>query len=78
MKVAVKCFATLAEADNCDYRDSTEYELSAGADVKALMRHLKVAEDQVKLVFINGKKSDPTERLADGDEVGLFPPVGGM
>lgn len=78
MKVAVKCFATLAEAEACSYRDSTECELPAGADVKALMRHLKVAKDQVKLVFINGKKSDPAETLADGDQVGLFPPVGGM
>jgi molybdopterin converting factor small subunit len=78
MKVTVKCFATLAETDSCDYRDSTPYELSAGADVKELMRRLKVAEDQVKLVFINGKKAEASARLADGDQVGLFPPVGGM
>jgi molybdopterin converting factor small subunit len=78
MNVTVKCFATLAEADSCDYRDSTPYELPAGAAVKDLMARIDVAEEQVKLVFINGKKAEPGARLADGDQVGLFPPVGGM
>jgi molybdopterin converting factor small subunit len=42
------------------------------------MARINVAEDQVKLVFINGKKAEASARLADGDQVGLFPPVGGM
>jgi len=78
MKVTVKCFATLAETDSCDYRDSTSYELPAGAAVKDLMERVNVDEDQVKLVFINGKKAEASARLTDGDQVGLFPPVGGM
>lgn len=78
MKVTVKCFATLAETDSCDYRDSTPYELPANAAVKDLMHRIKVSEDQVKLVFINGKKAEASARLTDGDQVGLFPPVGGM
>ena len=52
-------------------------ELEEGATVSQLVRHLRLPPDEVKLVFVNGIVRDRDHTLADGDKVGLFPPVGG-
>lgn len=78
MKIQVKCFATLSEADHCDYKDSQASELGEGADVKALITKLGLPEDNVKIIFVNGKRVETGEKLFDGDRVGFFPAVGGM
>lgn len=78
MKVNVKCFSTLADAEACDYKDTTEYELQAGATPVQLMEKLNISPDQVKLIFVNGKRATPETQLSEGDQVGLAPAVGGM
>lgn len=78
MKISVKCFATLADADHCDFNDSTDCEVADGADVSAVIRKLDLPEDKVELVFVNHKKATTDTKLADGDQVGFFPAVGGM
>ncbi len=56
------------------------------ADVAALLAWLRrrggtwaeaLAEGQPVLVAVNQEMADPATPLADGDEVGLFPPVTG-
>ncbi len=37
MNILLKCFATLAEADTCDYRSSTPKTLPPGATVRQLL-----------------------------------------
>jgi molybdopterin converting factor small subunit len=78
MKVAVKCFATLADGETCDYKGATEYDVSEGAQVGELIQKLDIPDEQVKIVFINGRKGDPSTVLKEGDRVGLAPAVGGM
>jgi molybdopterin converting factor small subunit len=78
MKIAVKCFATLADAETCDYKDSRTYDFDAGADINTLMLRLDIPKDSVKLVFVNSRKADFDTRLSDGDQVALAPAVGGM
>ena len=51
--------------------------LPAGATVGQLIQQMDLPADQVKLVFVNGLARDQRCVLADGDEVGIFPPVGG-
>jgi len=34
MEISLKCFATLAEADKCNYRDSTTKTLAEGAIIQ--------------------------------------------
>ena len=53
MKVKVKCFATLAEADTCDYKDSIEYEVSEGDTVDNLVDRLDITREEIKIVFRN-------------------------
>lgn len=78
MKIAVKCFATLADGETCDYKGATEYEMADGARVDDLTRKLDIPEDQVKLVFVNGRMGRADTVLSEGDRVGLAPAVGGM
>ena len=78
MKISVKCFATLAEADQCDYRQANQHELSQGETVKGLIKQLGIAPEEIKLVFVNGKSADQDTVLQEGDQVGLAPATGGM
>jgi molybdopterin converting factor small subunit len=78
MKVKVKCFATLAEADTCDYKDSIEYEVSEGDTVDNLVDRLDLAREDIKIVFRNNKVVDFNTPLAEGDQLGFAPAVGGM
>lgn len=78
MEVNLKCFATLAEADTCDYKSSTTKTVAQGAKIRDLLKEVKIAEKDVKLIFVNGKRAELDTELHPGDQVGLAPPVGGM
>ncbi len=78
MNIGLKCFATLAEADRCDYRNSTSKTLPDGSTVRSLLIQEAIDEKDVKLIFVNGQKASMDTVLKDGDQVGLSPPVGGM
>ena len=78
MNIKVKCFATLAEADTCDYKDSREYEVPEGSTVDNLVDHLDIAREEIKIVFRNNKVVDLNTPLAEGDQLGFAPAVGGM
>ncbi len=76
--VHVKLFATLRQyRPGLGIGERFPLELPAGASIHDLMRQLKLPEDQVKLIFVNGLYQDLEHGLVDGDEVGIFPPVGG-
>lgn len=76
--VRVKLFATLRRHfPELGVGEAMEVQLPEGATVGDLVRHLRIPADHVKVVFVNGIVRDETHPLADGDEVGVFPPVGG-
>jgi len=73
MRVRVKCFATLA-----DHTPPQGFlDLEEGAAVEAMLPLLGLASADIKLVFVNSRNSSLEARLADGDQVGIFPAVGG-
>ncbi|MBS3756898.1 MAG: MoaD/ThiS family protein [Desulfobacterales bacterium] len=78
MKVHLKCFATLAEGDVCDFRDSVQNEIIEGETVNALVERLGLPKKDVKIIFVNNKVAAFDTVLKDGDQVALSPPVGGM
>ena len=78
MEISLKCFATLAEADKCDYGNSTIKTLAEGARVRDLLKEMKISQKDVKLIFVNSKHADFETVLHPGDVVGLAPPTGGM
>lgn len=76
--VQAKLFATLRRNfPHLGIGEPMPVELADGATVGDLVRQLRLPEDQVKIVFVNGVTRGEAHVLADGDELGMFPPVGG-
>ena len=78
MKVYLKCFATLSDNYACDYKNSSPHEMSDGKTVSDLIRKKGISEEDVKIIFVNGKKVHFDTVLDNGDQIGLVPAVGGM
>ena len=76
--VHVKLFATLRRVrPNLALGQSFAVALPEGATVADLIGELGLPEEEVKLVFVNATYRERDHVLSDGDEVGIFPPVGG-
>ncbi len=54
-----------------------EVVLPEGARVADLIPALHLPESLVRAAFVNNEARDLQSKLADGDQVGLFPPVAG-
>ena len=78
MKVHLKCFATLAEENVCDFRDSVQHEITEGETVNALVDRLGFSKKDVKIIFVNNRVAGFGTVLKDGDQIALSPPAGGM
>ena len=87
MEVRVRLYATLAQAvpeeliagDAQRVRAGTplEVELPEESTVSDLIARLELPAEKVRVVFVDGKVRGRDFRLSPGDEVGLFPAVGG-
>lgn len=78
MRVHVKLFAGLNRyVTNKPSGIPFDAELPEGATVEALIRQLGLPADEVRVVFVNGRAQPLNVALKDGDEVGIFPPIGG-
>lgn len=72
--IELRLFATLAEHSPAD---ADHYPIESGTTVTRLLERLGVPATDVKLIFIDGVKSNLHTSLRGGERVGLFPPVGG-
>jgi molybdopterin converting factor small subunit len=79
IRIEVRLYATLTR-----YR--TEYgsgeclafELAERTTIKQFLEdEVGMPPDEVKTVFVNGLASELDHVLAEGDRVGIFPPIGG-
>ena len=76
--VHTKLFASLRlYRPGLELGEAFPIELPEGATVGDLTREIGLPDSEVKLVFVNALFREPAHELADGDEVGIFPPVGG-
>jgi molybdopterin converting factor small subunit len=78
MKVRLKCFSSLPEKYACDYTDGVEHQVQPGETVERFASRIDISEEDIKLIFVNGKKVDKTYVLSDGDRVAFAPATGGM
>ncbi|HMK43502.1 MAG TPA: MoaD/ThiS family protein [Dissulfurispiraceae bacterium] len=69
----MKLFATL----RINRFEESVCEIVDGSSVGMLLEKLSIPQDQVAILFINGRHATPESVMADGDSVGIFPPVGG-
>jgi sulfur-carrier protein len=73
MRITVRLYATLREGR----APEESLELPPGTSVSAVIKELKLPESVVTLIFVNGRHASPDTTLDEGDEVALFPPIGG-
>ncbi|MGD0400987.1 MAG: MoaD/ThiS family protein [Syntrophobacteraceae bacterium] len=61
------------------YNGETGYEVSIeqASTVRDLCRQLRVPENEVKLIMIEGVAGDWDSILSGNERVALFPPIGG-
>ncbi len=52
-------------------------EFPSGTTVGDVIRKLAIPEDEITLIFINGRHSELAATPEEGDTVALFPAVGG-
>ena len=74
MNISLKCYATLAQLTPANAED---LPVAPGETVGDLLTRFGIPTDEVKLIFVNGVSAPLDRPLADGDRVGVFPPVGG-
>jgi sulfur-carrier protein len=78
MQVRVKVFATLSRYLP-GVRPGTPLlvDTPEGATLDLLVEQLKLPRDEVKVVYVDGRRQPMDYILKVGDEVGIFPPIGG-
>jgi len=81
MPIELKCYATLAPLNPSN---ADAFPITPGETVLDVLTRLSIPRDEIKIVFVNGVNVeldrvtvDLDTPLADGDRVGVFPPVGG-
>ena len=87
MKVYAKLFATLVSMAPDSIRESypqgiragdpLDVELPEGSTLADLVDHLALPREKVRVIFVNGRARQLDYHLVPGDEVALFPPIGG-
>jgi len=78
VQVNVKLFASLQRYKPDVFAGEIfPVELPDGSTLADLVANLEISANEVKVMFVNGRARAEMYRLKDGDEVGIFPPVGG-
>ena len=74
MNLHIKAFATLGRflPENPE-----AYEAPEGITVGSLADQLRIPEEELHLIFVNGRRAERSQSLQPGDRVGFFPAVGG-
>ena len=76
--VWVKLFATLrSHRPGLGIGEAFPVEVADGATICGLICQLQLPEDEVRLVFVNAVACERDRVLVEGDELGVFPSVGG-
>ena len=78
MQVQVKLFASLRRfASDAPLGTPIDVDVPEGATLAELYQTLQLPADEIKLAYINGRVQPDDWPLQPGDEIGIFPPVGG-
>ena len=87
MKVYAKIFAYLTRSisaailaqhpEGIRAGTALEVELPNNSTLTDLVTYLGLPQEEIKIIFVNGRARKPDYRLAPGDEVGIFPPIAG-
>jgi molybdopterin converting factor small subunit len=78
MVIKVRLFASLARFSPGGLPGTTfEFKITTPTTVQDLLDQLHIPGEEIKVAFVNGLIRDMDWVLQPGDEVGIFPPIGG-
>ena len=78
MQVTVKLFASLSRfSDGGASGKPFQVDLAQPATLQKLVERLGIPAEEAKVAFVNGRIRDLDWILEAGDQVGIFPPIGG-
>jgi molybdopterin converting factor small subunit len=78
MRIHVKLFATLVRYRSGGQAGTPfEVDLPEGATMQDLITCLKIPPEETCITFVNGVVHSSDWILKQGDEIGIFPPIGG-
>ncbi|MBN2477176.1 MAG: MoaD/ThiS family protein [Pirellulales bacterium] len=74
-RVQVNLYATLRRY--VGGAPSVEVEIDPGRTIEAVLAGLGVPTDQTRILFLNNRAANLSDTLKDGDQLGVFPALGG-
>src|SRR5512142_2995169 len=78
MRIKMRVYATLRRyLPALPTGEPAVFELPTAATVGDALDHAGIPRDETKLCFVNGLQREIDYVLAEWDELGLFPPIGG-
>jgi len=78
MRVQVKLFATLRHyAPSASIGRPFEMDLLEGAAVADLIHQLNLPAEEAAMIYVNARARPVDWPLESGDEIGIFPLIGG-
>lgn len=77
MVVEVRLYAILRRYFPTSSSGVVTVDMRDGITVDELVSALEIDKHEIKMIMVNGIASEYSQRLTDGDRIGLFPPVGG-
>ncbi len=78
MKITVKLYATLAHYSAGNLAGTPfEVDLPGPVQLHQLVSQLGIPDEETRVIFVNGLVHELDWVLQAGDDVGIFPPIGG-
>jgi molybdopterin converting factor small subunit len=78
MKIELRLFASLSHyLPESRTGNLCAMEIPEETTVSELLRSLKVPAEVRKIIIVNGVHAGESQTLAEGDRIGVFPPVAG-
>ncbi len=77
MRVKLRVYANLAEGASMDVGDNYDFHVDPGTTIAQLLAKAGINRRDVRIVMINNNQAELNSTIQDGDEVGVFPSMGG-
>jgi len=74
-QVQVSLYAALREY--VGRAPSVDVEISAGQTIRQVLEQLHVPLEKARIIFINHRAASPDDPLQGGEQIGVFPAIGG-
>jgi molybdopterin converting factor small subunit len=58
-------------------KPSVDLEIAPGETVGELLDRVGVPREQTRILLVNGRAAAPSDELSGGEQIGVFPAIGG-